>query len=585
MPGRQGDPWVRGVGAFRVLMYPGLGWPLGPFVVVFTPQGVNEDTLDDVGWTLFGDADPPVSIKSEAWVVLDARDRDSEPGLVELTLEDFDEPPEVAVVRHIGDQRLGLATLRREPYRLIAPAITTIRIRGQCRVASIRISSVFPDVTLDSFVVLSAPVGRINGRYFGIDPDETAAMDRVANGAPLAFGPHESEPSPATDRDAEIAEQKRVDALAGWLRRALRAALAAPIGGHGAMSPLSSIHGHPTVTRAEFQDQMATLVAGGDLGIARWLGLADQLPDLGGNTMLVTTMGVWALSSAHPLARHASAISERGLVHSFFDSSGLEQVTKRADEMRASGLEPLWLYSQAWVDLDVAPDPPLPPTVQVRKPPLWIRGTTEDADVGMLPVETYGVAMLGQVGLERRDPDPAPLHEFIEGTARLRSQLAVEGPAVTDRIAAPFGSRKYRGWQSDAFGRWSKDFDELPVPAFDRVPLAQPDPMVRLGNSAPSGDGLWTPVLLVRVGIPPRAGGQREIVSVLAETAVDTHLLSGLGQEFVDFQIAGPSLGPGDTTPATVTVTFRARADIEVSSATRSIDLIDPRPPPPPTPP
>ena len=584
MPGRGQDPWVREPGAFRILMDPSLGWPLAPFVTVFSAVEVTEETLEPVEWSAFGDVEGATRVRSEAWLVLDPRPEDSDPGLVEVVVDGFDAHPEISVVRHVGDRRPGLARRTFPPYRLAAPGITTLRVRGACRVLRIAVSSVFDHFEQEGTTVLGAPVGLLPGRYLGRDEDESQAMARVGGGAPVRFPPHEPAPSPPGVFEAMQAERARVAAIANSLREPLRALLAAPIGGHDAMAALPVVSGRPAVTRAEFQNQMTTLVAGGDLGVARWLGLADQVRDLPRVTIIVTVMGVWALRQSHPLARYAPSISRRSFVEPFFQRPGLDGIGQLADQLAANGLTPLWLFSQAWVDRQVPPAHPRPPVVLARTPPVWLRGPTEDDDVALLSIETRDVEVLGQVAVQRTGPDPAPLHRMLEGTDRLRSQLAVEGPAVNDAVTGPFGPRTYRAWQSDAFGRWS-DHADLRVTEFSRIPLPRPDPMVRLLAGSPTGDAPWTPRLLVRVGLPPRAGGQAGIATVEVATDAETQVVSAPGREVVDFEMRGPSVGPAETRTASLDVSFHATGDAEVVTVTRSVPIVDPRPPPPPTPP
>jgi hypothetical protein len=81
---------------------------------------------------------------------------------------------------------------------------------------------------------------------------------------------------------------------------------------------------------------------------------------------------------------------------------------------------------------------------------VWVRGATEDEDEAVVPVETHDVAVLGQIGLVRFDPDPTPLHEKIHGSQPSPRNLRSR-PAMNEGRGRP-RPWTYRRWQSDAFG-------------------------------------------------------------------------------------------------------------------------------------
>ena len=201
-----GDPWVTPGGAFRIVMHPGLGWPLAPFAVLRQPLS---PLLGTVAWALTGTgASGDGSVDGEAWLVLTGRAGEPDPGYVVLTLQ-FDQPPEAAAVRRPGDAAPGSATRTSEPYILTAPAISVIRLRGKCQVISVSVARPAVDVTFSGKSALGLPVPDVWPGYHNLPDAESAAQQRVLSGAPPKAGPHEQ----ALPADPAAAELSRVTAL------------------------------------------------------------------------------------------------------------------------------------------------------------------------------------------------------------------------------------------------------------------------------------------------------------------------------------------------------------------------------------
>jgi hypothetical protein len=118
-----------------------------------------------------------------------------------------------------------------------------------------------------------------------------------------------------------------------------------------------------------------------------------------------------------------------------------------------------------------------------------------------------------------------------------------------------------------------------------RTPLAKPEPMIRVLPAAVVGDGPWTPELFVRVDIPPRAGGQREVVEVNIDVAGVGSTRNAVGQDVVDIRAEAPPMAPGASADVRVTVAFVAAEQVERSSTETTVGIVDPRPPAPPLPP
>lgn len=576
MPGRD-EPWLPGDGAFRIVANPRLGLPLVPFVVLETSI---EPGLMQPGWRILGTgASGNTDVDGEAWVVLSVPSDDHvSPGYVLIDLQ-FDDPPEVAVVRGIGDKGLGIVTRSAEPYRLAAPAISVLRIRGRCRVNDVRIATGFLDFHVDNARALALPVDASWPQYHGTFDPRGEARERVRANAPQAPGPHEED----RGEDPADREERRVSILVdGWLMSTLESVLARPIEQRFEPSRFDDVAGRPHATRADVDDFAAISVATTDPGIARWLGFADGLHRSSANPTMLTVAGVWALPAHHELTSVVSAINDGSEVRGFLLNVLNEQVVADLDQL-GEEMQLLWAWTQAWIDFDVIPDRPPPPTLAVGSPAIWRAGKSPDGDVAALPIKTREVALMGSLGVRVGESTP-PVHAPLDGApGLLRPLLAHHGTAFATTFVTPFGTQQFIVQQSDAFGRWSNDANSLEVPPPARPGLATPEPVIIRTAGLPSGDEPWVPRFEVRVPIPARTPGQPHVHDVAVTCGGARVTMNISGEIEVSCDIDGPPIEAGGRAVIEVLVEFSGTPQ-STSGATRSIPVMDPRPPKPPQP-
>jgi hypothetical protein len=569
------DPWVTPAGAFRIVMHPGLGWPLAPFAVLRQPLS---PLLATAAWSLTG-AGPSNGgeVDGEAWLVLAGRAGQPDPGYVVLTLQ-FDQPPEAAAVRRPGDTAPGSATRTGEPYILTAPAISVIRIRGRCRVVSVSLARPALDVTFSDTSLLALPVPDVWPGYHNLPDPESPARQRVQDGAPPKAGPHEQ----ALHADPAAEELRRVTALVEpWVQGAVRDLVQRPIPDRFTPSDLGAVSGSALPATAVLDDHAAVLAAATDFGVARWLGLGDHLPPWQGQTLLVAAAAVWALPPGHELAGLAHTISDKDTARSMLQQVYPDGFLGDIDALGQS-LPLLWLWTYAWVDSSAPADPPPAPQLTATRQVTWIAGATPDDDVAIVPIDAQRVPLLGELGIVRSSGQP--VQPPISGAAgRVRPLVAVEGTALTDRFTTPFGARSYRAWQADAFGRWGAA-GSLHIPALTRPALPVPQLMISRLWDQPSGTDPWSPRLRVTVPVPVRAGGQPAIAAVQIQADDGPQSQPTAGQTEVSFDCAGPALTAGQSAAAQVSAAFLDPAGQVLTMSQAAVAITDPRPPAPPAP-
>jgi hypothetical protein len=570
-------PWVSEHGAFRIVPNPRLGLPLIPFPVLIAE---TEPSLHDVfQWRLVGDARGH-DVDGTAWLVLRVVDPEQiGPPLVDVTLDHVDGAAEVAVVRTIGDRGVGLFTRSQPPYRLTAPSITVVRIRGRCTVAAVRIVDTAFDLESTDRRLLGLPIDATWPNYHGTGGAKEEAFTRVMAGAADAPAPHETDPglAPADREHARV-----MDMVAPWLEPTLEELIQLPIADRLADVFLPDPSGLPRPDRAIIDRMGAVMAAATDPGIGRWLGLIDAIGRRD-RTAVLTVGGVWAVEADNRLCEPIRLTSRPDRFIEWFGHLYDPQVIADLRELEQSTTL-LWAWTQAWVDFDCPPDPPPAPVLVVGAPARWTSGAQPDDDTAAVPVEASGTAALGLLGVLSA-PGTAPVMPPLESAGGLvRPLLAHEGTAFVSTFAAPFDTNEYDVFQSDAFGRWSETSTHLSVACPARPDLATPDPMVSLVREVPTGTAPWVPTLRVEVVVPKRTPGRPAVTEVVVTLDGVEHVAiqASAGQLAVS-NVAGPSLAVGAESIASVSVTFRSVPGGE-RTATRRVTIRDPRAPAPPPP-